>query len=287
MLYASRTVTGAESPFRCERECDLEARFTCRSVTFLEAEAVCLLSSESRASVPAPALRFHPRALYSQKNCREPRPPGLTTHAGLSTGSTTTPGFTRPPSPAAFCSFERTVGVELRFVPRERLPSRSPVGVVGACHRECLRVGSECRAFLVQYGKFQSCFWLRDAALENKEALIPANDFAYFEKVCYRERPCPKLWAFERVPGHVLQMRATREFPHVPTRVDCEELCLRERCRSAVYLYRPRICRLYSGATRRSHPSSFQRVPDHVDYLENQCVPGGCFCDDPCSPTSL
>jgi len=59
----------------------------------------------------------------------------------------------------------------------------------------------------------------------------------------------------------------------VPSRRDCEELCLRERtfsCRSAEYDTVALTCAL-SRETRRTQPNAV-RDARNVDYLENQCI---------------
>ena len=64
-----------------------------------------------------------------------------------------------------------------------------------------------------------------------------------------------------------------REFDNVPSRRDCEELCLRERsfkCRSAEFDTVALTCTL-SRESRRTKPKSF-REARNIDYLENGCI---------------
>ena len=64
-----------------------------------------------------------------------------------------------------------------------------------------------------------------------------------------------------------------REFSNVPSRRDCEEMCLRERsfkCRSAEFDTVALTCTL-SRETRRTKPKSF-REARNIDYLENGCI---------------
>ena len=64
-----------------------------------------------------------------------------------------------------------------------------------------------------------------------------------------------------------------REFANVPSRRDCEEMCLRERsfkCRSAEFDTVALTCTL-SRETRRTKPKSF-REARNIDYLENGCI---------------
>ena len=71
----------------------------------------------------------------------------------------------------------------------------------------------------------------------------------------------------------MLQGFDDREFQNIPSRRDCEELCLRERgfsCRSAEYDTVALTCAL-SRETRRTKPKSF-RTARNVDYLENACI---------------
>ena len=71
----------------------------------------------------------------------------------------------------------------------------------------------------------------------------------------------------------MLQGYDDEEFSNVPTRRDCEELCLRERsfqCKSAEFDTVALTCTL-SRESRRTKPKSF-RDARNVDYLENGCM---------------
>ena len=102
---------------------------------------------------------------------------------------------------------------------------------------------------------------------------------SYFEKICLRGdiSGCrDKAWSFERVIGMQLEGYDDRVIANVPSRRDCEELCLRERgfkCRSASYNTISLECSL-SPETRRTKPNAF-RSSTNVEYLENQCIKPG------------
>ncbi len=95
------------------------------------------------------------------------------------------------------------------------------------------------------------------------------------EKICLRGEVSgcrDKAWAFERVPNTILQGHDDREFDNVPSRRDCEELCLRERafqCRSAEYDSVALTCAL-SRQSRRTKPDD-SREARNIEYLENAC----------------
>lgn len=98
-------------------------------------------------------------------------------------------GFPSSDSPT-FCSFdqytyEKTIGYNLRFAPRDRIPTRATVGVVSDAYAECQRLGDRCRSFVVEYGDFQVASWLPLAAEDNRNALSVQTNAAYFEKVCF------------------------------------------------------------------------------------------------------
>ncbi|GIX68013.1 uncharacterized protein CEXT_411601 [Caerostris extrusa] len=81
---------------------------------------------------------------------------------------------------------------------------------------------------------------------------------------------CNRLWTFERVIGYEISGFDDRTVPGVSTRLQCEELCLREKgfiCRSGEYDYAFQQCRL-SSEDRRSQPSSFRPAFGDVDYLK-------------------
>ncbi|OQR73434.1 hypothetical protein BIW11_09734, partial [Tropilaelaps mercedesae] len=179
-----------------------------------------------------------------------------------------------------FCSldqytYEKTISYNLRFAPRDRIPTRATVGVVSDAHAECQRLGDRCRSFVVEYGDFQVASWLTAAAEDNRNALSVQTNAAYFEKVCFQERHCHKLWTFERMMNFEMRLTPERELAGIRRRAECEDYCLRERaftCRSATYQQSRQLCLLYSE-TRRSKPNSLQRTNDDVDYLENMCAP--------------
>ncbi|GFQ86027.1 uncharacterized protein TNCT_294001, partial [Trichonephila clavata] len=85
---------------------------------------------------------------------------------------------------------------------------------------------------------------------------------------------CNRLWTFERVIGYEISGFDDRTIPGVNSRLQCQDLCLREKgftCRSGEYDYAFQQCRL-SSEDRRSQPSSFRPAFGDVDYFENQCV---------------
>ena len=102
---------------------------------------------------------------------------------------------------------------------------------------------------------------------------------SYFEKICLRgdvDGCRDKAWSFERVIGMRLDGYDDRVIANVPSRRDCEELCLRERgfiCRSAGYNTVTLECAL-SPETRRTKPDAY-RTSTNAEYLENQCIKPG------------
>ena len=71
---------------------------------------------------------------------------------------------------------------------------------------------------------------------------------------------CEKAWIYERVPGYELAGYNDLTIPSVVSRLDCQELCLRDRalpCRSAEYNYETRTCVL-SRETRRTQPAAYR-----------------------------
>ena len=97
---------------------------------------------------------------------------------------------------------------------------------------------------------------------------------SYFEKVCLRGAEvqlCSKRgWAFERVPNMKLEGYDDREYSNIPTRRECEELCLKNKCRSAGYNSVTLTCTL-SNETRRTKPKDY-RTARGYEYLENGCI---------------
>ncbi|KAH9366370.1 hypothetical protein HPB48_018131 [Haemaphysalis longicornis] len=200
-----------------------------------------------------------------------PPPPPSSPHQptpGGAGGGVQTPQYPpRPPDyspypPPRFCSYEqytyeKTIGHDMRYAPRERIPARSAVGVVRDAYSECQRLGDRCRAFTIEYGNFQTASWLSAAAEDNRQLLAPNPVTAYFEKICLQERTCGKMWSFERTIGHTMNGDADREVPGVHRRAQCEDLCLRERgfvCRAATYQQSRLLCRLHAE-NRRTRPA--------------------------------
>ncbi|KAK8781129.1 hypothetical protein V5799_017528 [Amblyomma americanum] len=214
-----------------------------------------------------------------------PSPPSQQPSPGRPTPYPPRPPDFSPYPPPRFCSYEqytyeKTTGHDMRYAPRERVPTRSAVGVVRDAYSECQRLGDRCRAFTVEYGNFQSASWLSAAAEDNRQLLAPNPVVAYFEKVCLQERTCGKMWSFERTVGHTLGGDADREVPGVLRRAQCEDLCLRERgfvCRAATYQQSRLLCRLHAE-NRRTRPALYGRTAEDVDYLENMCAPEPSTC---------
>jgi len=109
--------------------------------------------------------------------------------------------------------------------------------------------------------------------------LSPREGQSYFEKICLRGdyQGCSgRAWAFDRLPGKELRGLDDVKLPLVQSRRDCLEACLAARgftCRSAEYDSQKAECRL-SSEDRRTRPHDYVDAPSHIEYLENQCLPG-------------
>ncbi|RWS22945.1 uncharacterized protein B4U80_07016 [Leptotrombidium deliense] len=106
--------------------------------------------------------------------------------------------------------------------------------------------------------------------------LVPSNEkTSFFEKICLAVSPCERAWTFERVIGRELKGFDKRIIVSIGSRLQCQELCLREQsfsCRSGEYDYVNQECRL-SSEDRRTQPEAFSIASSTVDYFENQCAP--------------
>lgn len=148
-------------------------------------------------------------------------------------------------------------------------------GITLECSNLCSSLGADCPAFSVDYGG-QRCFKMDRNTQGRGDTLAPRDGSNYFEKVCLRGEitSCQdKAWAFERMPGFMLEGHDTKELKNVPSRRDCEENCLRERgftCKSAEYDSVSLVC-ILSRESRRTRPGSF-REARNIDYLENGCI---------------
>ncbi|RWS11638.1 uncharacterized protein B4U79_13044 [Dinothrombium tinctorium] len=284
----TKSVRGS-STFFCEQECNREKDFNCRSYTYIDQTTIpganiCLLSSDNRAGSQKGSMHYRPRALYAEKDCRgnrvsrdgtsssttSPRP-------GTLRPSSTLPSITSEPPDRRYCdfneyTFEKTFGYDLRSARRERSRMPARIGLVMQCQDECIRRGSKCQSFVIEYEPTQSCFLIDGAANENRKILSKSSQTAYFEKICLKAPFCNKLWTFERVIGYTLEETPEKEAANIETRLDCEELCLKTAsCRSATYDYANKICRLFTE-NRRSRPLSFKPTSKEIDYLENECI---------------
>ncbi|KAF8773607.1 hypothetical protein HNY73_016253 [Argiope bruennichi] len=311
MIYVTKSLPDTLSTLHCERECNREREFNCRSYTYWDRGAhgsVCMLSAESRFTGQGIGLTYRKGATFSGKNCKisitdsrqQPtvQPPDdhaatKGTAATFPTRPTELPTFKPPPHkpppppppppppihpmPPPICSinqftYEKVIGHDVRGGRRERIPTRVPVGVVQSCQAECQRLGERCQGFVVQYQSYQNCYViLRDPT--DEPILVPSFDSVYFNKVCLRERTCGKLWTFERYLHHELHVEPIREIAGVLERADCEDLCLHEapHCKSAVYHYLERTCFLFSE-NKRSAANRFHYTSEEVEYLDNQCT---------------
>ncbi|GFY44624.1 uncharacterized protein TNIN_241301 [Trichonephila inaurata madagascariensis] len=301
MVYISKAIPGISSFELCRQLCMKEQDFNCRSYSYLEQGGIndlCLLSPENRQTGQAKAIRYRSRSLYQEVECRGqipgttlPTPSPGSTLTSPPVGSSHTPPTVRPPQPppppvSNRCNFEqytyeKVVNYNLRFGRKERLVTRNPIGVVTECQSHCQRLGERCKGFVIEYSKYQQfCFWLDAYSSAADNTISPAQDTAYFEKICLSGYTCGKLWTFERVPGHDFHDVPILEMPGVPRRTDCEDLCVRNvpPCKSATYDTFRRICRLYAD-DRRSKPSAFARDLPEMEYLENQCASEPATCE--------
>ncbi|XP_074603612.1 uncharacterized protein LOC141857092 isoform X3 [Brevipalpus obovatus] len=316
IVSVTKSVRGS-STFFCENECNRQTDFNCRSYTYIDQSPVpngniCLLSSDNRATSQKEAMRHHPRALYAEKDCRAsrrgrvsstpdtldpPRPSESPTIPVSPSQPQPQPSLPLPPSPqppttilpshhgSRRCgtfdfTYEKTYGYDLRFARRERSRIPPRLGITTQCQDECTRRGARCRAFALEYGHTQHCFLLEDSAGENRQALSKVPNIAYFEKICLKEKPCGKLWSFERIIGYDMEETPDKTIVNVDLRADCEDHCLSEKdfiCRSATYDYTQKTCKLFTE-TQRSKPGSFKATSKEIDYLENHCVkePSSC-----------
>lgn len=85
-------------------------------------------------------------------------------------------------------TFEKTFGHDLRYAKRERAPIPGRSGVVNYCRSECIQRGDHCKAFTIEYGpdQNQNCYFLSEAASENRNQLNKFAGASYNEKICLR-----------------------------------------------------------------------------------------------------
>nr|XP_042909465.1 uncharacterized protein LOC107457465 [Parasteatoda tepidariorum] len=300
MVYVTKSIVDTPSTLHCERECNREREFNCRSYTYWDRGAhgsLCMLSAESRLTGQGHGLSYRQGATFSGKTCQLSPPESRESHTTSTTVTggdvthhptrvTDIPTFKPPPIippplfppplfPPPFCTpheftYEKVIGHDVRGGRRERIPTRLPIGVVQSCQMECQKHGERCQGFVVQYKSYQNCYIiLRDPT--DDPVLVPSLDSIYFNKVCLREKACQKIWSFERYLHYEIHGEPIREIGGVAERADCEDLCLRESCKSAVYHYLDRKCLLYSE-TKRSAPNRFLYSNEEVEYLDNQCI---------------
>ncbi|KAF8778382.1 hypothetical protein HNY73_015112 [Argiope bruennichi] len=184
--------------------------------------------------------------------------------------------------PVGSTSFEKVAGSSLRSA--RLMPLYKGTQGEAAITKECLnrcRALSDCNSMLLSYTA-QNCMKSTTTSEGRRSDVVtssPPSSTSYFEKICLTAPRCSRLWTFERVIGYEISGFDDRTIPGVSTRLQCEELCLRERgfvCRSGEYDYAFQQCRL-SSEDRRSQPSSFRPAFGDVDYFENQCVTGNTF----------
>ncbi|XP_035208056.1 uncharacterized protein LOC118182780 isoform X1 [Stegodyphus dumicola] len=182
--------------------------------------------------------------------------------------------------PLGSTSFEKVAGASLRGVRLNPLykGTQGEPSVTKECLARCRALG-DCNSLLLSYTA-QNCMKTTVTSEGRRSDIAtssPPSSTSYFEKICLSAPRCNRLWTFERVINYEISGFDDRTIPGVGTRLQCEELCLREKgfiCRSGEYDYAFQQCRL-SSEDRRSQPSSFRPAFGDVDYFENQCVPDG------------
>ncbi|GFY77911.1 apple domain-containing protein [Trichonephila inaurata madagascariensis] len=103
---------------------------------------------------------------------------------------------------------------------------------------------------------------------------LGCNSYCSADILTYQ--PCPRQWAFDRIPGVQLFGYDDKPLSNVESRDICLEKCSIEDsfvCRSARYDRFNKTCVL-SRHDRRTAPEAFRRSLRQVEYLENQCVSG-------------
>eukprot|EP00095_Tigriopus_kingsejongensis_P000115 maker-scaffold983_size73474-snap-gene-0.8 protein:Tk00115 transcript:maker-scaffold983_size73474-snap-gene-0.8-mRNA-1 annotation:"PREDICTED: uncharacterized protein LOC100909276" len=243
-ILFSRTVND------CQRFCDDARAFQCRS--FAQLEDRCYLSGDDSISLDSTPQPIEIGAIYKEKLC------------------------TRSTCDGGIFTYEKTTGHFLRTAIQEPLSNeRVAPGITYNCSTLCSEVGSDCPAFAVDYSG-QRCFKLDRNTQGRGDSLAPQDGTSYFEKICLRgdiSQCQDKAWAFERVPDKMIQGYDEKDFENIPSRRDCEELCLKEQtfeCQSAEYDTVALTCSL-SKESRRSKPNAF-REARNIDYLENACL---------------
>ncbi|GFW24305.1 uncharacterized protein TNCV_605541 [Trichonephila clavipes] len=177
-------------------------------------------------------------------------------------------------------SFEKVAGASLRSARLNALYKGSPgeASITKECLSRC-RALADCDSMLLSYTA-QNCMkstMTSEGRRSDVAISSPPSSTSYFEKICLSAPRCNRLWTFERVIGYEISGFDDRTIPGVNSRLQCQDLCLREKgftCRSGEYDYAFQQCRL-SSEDRRSQPSSFRPAFGDVDYFENQCVTDG------------
>ncbi|CAB3367593.1 Hypothetical predicted protein [Cloeon dipterum] len=188
------------------------------------------------------------------------------------------------PYPCRFTlTYEKVAGAMYTNARRDPIKTWVDLGITAHCLVECAQQRDRCLAVSLENvrGGRQRCYALDRSADGDNQPLQAAPDLGYFQKICLRERPCPKAWAFTRVPGFELALKNTLEVRNVHSRRQCQDECLRSSnviCRSATYYSRERICKI-SADTRRTQPDYFKKATPDVDYMENECAPQPANCE--------
>ncbi|XP_054714174.1 uncharacterized protein LOC129223837 isoform X2 [Uloborus diversus] len=182
--------------------------------------------------------------------------------------------------PLGSTSFEKVAGSSLRGTRMTPLYKGTPgePSITKECLERC-RSLTDCNSMLLSYTAM-NCMkspMTSEGRRTDVTPSSPPSSTSYFEKICLSAPRCDRLWTFERVIGYEISGFDHRTIPGVASRLQCEELCLREQgfaCRSGEYDYAFQQCRL-SSEDRRSQPSSYRPAFGDVDYFENQCVSDG------------
>ncbi|XP_059489112.1 uncharacterized protein LOC132204551 isoform X2 [Neocloeon triangulifer] len=188
------------------------------------------------------------------------------------------------PYPCRFTlTYEKVAGATYTNARRDPIRTWVDVGITAHCLVECAQQRDRCMAVSLENvrGGRQRCYALDRSADGDNQPLQAAPDLGYFQKICLRERPCPKAWAFTRVPGFELALKNALEVRNVYSRRQCQDECLRSSnviCRSATYYSRERICKI-SADTRRTQPEYFKKATADIDYMENECAPQPANCE--------
>lgn len=202
-------MTYAKSLHECEKDCQTESKFSCRSYSFKDLK--CKLSSDDRISLGfINEVIDEDDSAYGELVC------------------------SRDDCVNGRYFYERMIGYSLSSAEEEDMRDvvsrTSMTPFFSDCVNSCSQLGLLCRVAVMDHSR-SSCFKLDRNSQGRSNELITVPEKIFLEKTClmlpYKDENCQGQMIFQRIPGYEFESTAyLKTYSGTTSRQECEQKCL-------------------------------------------------------------